>query len=127
MSCDDCRKKGALRRDIADRLRAVAQAHGYTLWTRAEGELEIEMLAIPSGPSHGTPQALMEACVGIHRGAPRPPVDPRRVRPQKPRPNPSMHRAARSNDDGMTTYRLNGTAPPVLLTFIDKLSRESST
>lgn len=112
MSCTDC--NGRMRRAAIAELTQIASAHGYTLWTRADAD-DFELLAIPSGPSHGTPQALSEALSQIRWGLPRPPR-------RKAIPEPKAGRHPRGNDDGMTTYRLEGTAPPLLLTFIDKLS-----
>lgn len=115
VSCADCEQHGRIRRALIQTLITAAEANGYSLWARGEGLVEFELLAVPSGASYATPQALMEAFGKVRRGLPRHPGR----KPEKPgrdtkRPRP--------NDDGMTTYRLDGTAPPILLTFIDKLS-----
>lgn len=94
-------------------LQTAALANGYTLWVSANAGTEIEFLAVPSGASHATPEALMAAFSAVRWGLPRPP---------RRRPSNGDRRVPRNGDDGMTTYRLDGSAPPVLLTFIDKLS-----
>lgn len=111
MSCSDCDQRGrAAAQARMLELDVVADRHGYVLWTRGS---QFEFLAVPTGPSHATPEALMVALHGVRWGLPRPP------RGSPPR---RSHRHPRGNDDGMTTYRLDGAVPPILLTFIDKLS-----
>lgn len=114
MSCADCADKArVVARARMMELETVADAHGFALWMR--GGEHFEFLAVPTGPSRSTPQALMAALHGVRWGLPRPPS-------RKPHQNPpAVERAKRGNDDGMSTYRLR-TTPPILLTFIDKLT-----
>lgn len=62
MSCKGCEQKrlrdeGA-RRAYRQRLERAALAHGYELWFRDELNGEHHVLAVPLGPSHGTPEQV---------------------------------------------------------------------
>lgn len=64
MSCDDCFKQLAQKRSfqtsLLNRLTLAAQAHGYELWIRP-GDTQMEVLALPLAPQHGTPKDLVDA------------------------------------------------------------------
>lgn len=110
MSCDDC---GKLRNTMR-RLRPVADAHGYELWTR-EGPGHAQVLAIPSAASHGTPEAFVALFAQQGLGPVKPPAPGR-----PPRRGQIPRRSTRNPEAGHISYILDG-PPPVELIFINKL------
>lgn len=94
-----------------DSLQDAASAHGYELWTR-EG-VGLEVLAIPTAASHGTPQALADTFSELSKGLPR---HPGRKPPKKARLTPKH--GPRSPEVGSYSFLLD-THPPIELVFLN--------
>lgn len=94
-----------------ERLETAAISHGYELWSRV-GIAHLEVLALPTTLTPGTPEALIDSFKELGQGLPLPPSRARlaRLRDQK------SVRLSKRNEAGQVSYFIDG-APPFELVF----------